>query len=247
VLADFGFVVGPVLAVSIALTVSPEASVLTCAALLTIAVPLVLRGAGRQRPDVIVVGRHWSGPLRSSAVRWVFGVATFFFIGVHVMEVVLVSYGGSQKVTLTGGALLSVIAIASMVGGTVLGGLPEGAARRFMRPAMVMSGIAAFLLLLVGATFVHPVLVFAACVPVGLCLGPSFAAVYGAAGDNAPEGQETETQSWVAGAMMLGGGIGTAAGGWSIQHAGLSGALLIAPVGCAIAALCATRLPRAGG
>ncbi|MFI0263209.1 MFS transporter [Streptomyces sp. NPDC017056] len=243
VLADFGFMVGPVAAVALARGISPDAAVPACGLLLAVAVPLALRGAGAKAPKEAPPRRHWAGPLRSAALRRVFSVAFCFFLGVNALEVSLASYGRKGEVTLAGGALLSLVAMASMAGGALLGGLPARAARLLMRPTVPLGGNALCLLLLAGAASVHPVLVPLACLPVGFCLGPCFASVYGTAADHAAKGEEAETQSWVAGAMMAGGALGAVVGGWSLAHGGLAGALLPASAAWAAGAVCGSRVP----
>ncbi|MFH8408777.1 MFS transporter [Streptomyces sp. NPDC018019] len=243
VLADFGFMVGPVAAVALARGITPDAAVLACGLLVAVAVPLGLRGAGARAPKEAPPRRHRAGPLRSAALRRVFSVAFCFFLGVNVLEVSLASYGRKGEVTLAGGVLLSLIAVASMAGGALLGGLPARAARRLLRPTVPLAGNAVCLLLLAAASFVHPVLVPLACLPVGFCLGPCFASVYGTAADHAAKGEEAETQSWVAGAMMAGGALGAAAGGWSLAHGGPAGALSLAAATWAAGAACGARIP----
>ncbi|KAA6223854.1 MFS transporter [Streptomyces albofaciens JCM 4342] len=244
VLADFGFMVGPVAAVALARSITPDAALLACGLLVAVAVPLGLRGAGARAPKEAPPRRHWAGPLCSSALRRVFSVAFCFFLGVNIMEVSLASYGHKGEVTLAGGALLSLIAMASMAGAALLGGLPARAARRLMRPTVPLGGNAVCLLLLAAAGFVHPLLVPPACLPVGFCLGPCFASVYGTAADHAGKGEEAETQSWVAAAMMAGGALGAAVGGWALAHGGLTGALLLASAAWAAGAVCGARVPR---
>ncbi|MEU7259648.1 MFS transporter [Streptomyces rimosus] len=244
VLADFGFMIGPVAAVALARSITPDAALLVCGLLVSVAVPLGLRGAGARALKEAPAREHWAGPLRSAALRRVFSVAFCFFLGVNVMEVSLASYGRKGEVTLAGGALLSLIALASMAGGALLGGLPARAAQRLIHPTVPLGGNAVCLLLLAVASFVHPFLVPLACLPVGFCLGPCFASVYGTAADHASKGEEAETQSWVAGAMMAGGALGAAVGGWSLAHGGLAGALLLASAAWAAGAVCGARVPR---
>jgi predicted MFS family arabinose efflux permease len=244
VLSDVGFMIGPVLAVFLAQAVAPEAALITCALLVLVAVPLVLRASGGERAVPAGTKKHWAGPLRSPGVRWGFVVAFFFLLGVNDLEAVLASYGGRGQVSVVGGVLLGVIAVASMAGGGLLGALPVRFARRLMRPAPALAAIALCVLPLVAALPEHPVLVFLACGPVGFCLGPCFASIYKATGDSAAEGEQAEAQSWVAGAMMAGGALGTAAGGWGVQYTGPAGALALAPTAWLVAAAFGTRLGR---
>ncbi len=234
--------VGPVAAVALARGIAPEAAVLVCGLLVTTAVPLALYGAGARAPEEASPRRHWTGPLRSSALCQVFSVAFCFFLGVNVLEVSLAAYGREGEVTLAGGTLLSLIAMASMAGGVLLGGLPTPAARRLTQPTVPLGGSAVCLLFLVGAYFMHPILVALACLPVGFCLGPCFASVYGAAADHASKGEKAETQSWVASAMMAGGALGAAVGGWILAHGGPTGALLLTTAAWAAGAICGARL-----
>ncbi|MEU7906221.1 MFS transporter [Actinoplanes sp. NPDC049118] len=244
VLTDIGFMVGPVLAIGLGQAIAPVVGIVTCAVLMILAVPLILRnarGIALERPPT---RPHWAGPLRRARARWVFLVAALFFFGVSVMETVLASFGSDGEVTLTGGAVLSLIAVASMIGGLAVGGLPSAVSRRLARPAVIIAMIAGAVLLMAGLLTLADWSAYLACVPVGLCLGPSFVAVYGAAGDAAGPGEQAETQSWVASALMAGGALGTAAGGWAVQSYGHAPALAMGGLVMVCGALAGTRVAR---
>ena len=245
VLTDVGFMVGPVLAIGIGHATAPVAGLAICALLMMIAVPLMLRGARGGSAPRPPAARHWAGPLRQATSRWVFLVAACFFFGVHAMETALASYGSGDEVTLAGGAALSIIAAGSVLGGIVVGGLPPTRSRRLMRPTVVLSTMAGAMFLLAMLLAVDPLLGYLACVPVGLCLGPSLAAIFNATGDAAAPGEEAESQSWAASALMAGAALGVAAGGWGVQRYGLAVPLVMAGAMTAVGALAGTRLPAA--
>ncbi|MER6218503.1 MFS transporter [Streptomyces sp. NPDC001674] len=244
VLADIGFMVGPVLAIGLSRAISPIAGVVTCAVLMILAVPLVLRNAHGIAFERSPNRAHLAGPLRRARARWVFLVAALFFFGVSVMEIVLASFGSGSKVTLTGGTVLSIIAVASVIGGLAVGGLPTTLSQRLTQPSVIIAVIAGAVLLMAGLLALADWSVYLACVPVGLCLGPSFVAIYGAAGDAAAPGEQAETQSWVGSALMAGGALGAATGGWAVQSYGHAAALATAGLAMACGALAGTRVAR---
>jgi MFS family permease len=137
--------------------------------------------------------------------------------------------------------VLSIIAVFSVVGGLTVGGLPASVADRITRPQVIITLIAAALLLMAGLTALADWSVYPAAVPVGFCLGPSFVAVYGAAGRAAAPGEQAEMQSWVASALSTGGALGTAAGGWTVQQHGHSVALAVGGLVMALGGLAGTR------
>ncbi|MCP9945313.1 MFS transporter [Streptomyces somaliensis] len=244
VLTDIGFMVGPVLAIGLGRAIGPVAGVVACAVLMILVVPLILRSARGIAFERSLARSHWAGPLRRARVRWVFLVAALFFFGVKIMEMVLASFGSGSKVTLTGGAVLSLIAVASVIGGLAVGGLPTAVSQRLTRPAVIIAMIAGAVLLMAGLLTLADWSVYLVCVPVGLCLGPSFVAVYGAAGDAAGPGEQAETQSWVGSALMAGGALGTAAGGWAVQNYGHAAALAMGGLVMACGALAGTQVAR---
>ena len=244
VLTDCGFIAGPLLVVLLAGAVSPGTPLMICVALMVVAVPLALSAAGPKSDDSAARPRDWAGPLRSAQVRWVVLVALLFFFAFTILELTLASYGPSDGISTVGASLLSTVAIASVVGGIVLGSLSDRRQSRLMRPSMMLFGLAAAGALLIGAVRLDTALVFVACVLAGLFLGPCFASIYGAAGDSAPPAHEAETQSWVAGAMMLGGALGTAIAGWTVQQGGTAGSIGLIVVGWVLAGMCGLRIVR---
>ncbi|GLY28805.1 MFS transporter [Kineosporia sp. NBRC 101731] len=241
VLADIGFMIGPVVVVGLGQLIAPAAGIVTCAVLLVVAVPLVLRnsrGITVERPS----RGHWAGPLHRSRSRRVLLVASLFFFGVSLLQTVLAAHGSGHEVTLTGGAVLSLLAVASVTGGLVVGGLPSAVSGRLARPAVMISMIGCAVLLMAALLLVADWTVYLSCIPVGLCLGPSFVAVYGAAGEAAGPGEQAETQAWVASALMAGGALGTAIGGWTMQHHGQVPALALGGLGMLLGGLAGTRV-----
>jgi MFS family permease len=168
-------------------------------------------------------------------------VAACFFFGVGLIETVLAAHGSGAEVTLTGGAVLSIIAVASVVGGLTVGGLPAPTADRLTQPHVIITLIAAAVLLMAGLSALADWSVYLAGIPVGLCLGPCFVAVYGVAGRVAGPGEQAETQSWVASALSAGGALGTAAGGWMVQQHGHAAALAVGGLVMALGGLAGLR------
>nr|WP_269326698.1 hypothetical protein [Kineosporia mesophila] len=240
VLADVGFMIGPVVVVGLGQLIAPVAGIVTCAVLLVVAVPLVLRNARGITFERIPRG-HWAGPLHRSRSRRVLLVASLFFFGVSLLQTALAAHGSGHEVTLTGGAVLSLMAVASVAGGLVVGGLPASASRRLARPAVAVSMIGGAVLLMAALLLLADWTVYLSCIPVGLCLGPSFVAVYAAAGEAAVPGEQAETQAWVASALMAGGALGTATGGWTTQHHGPAAALALGGLGMLLGGLAGTR------
>lgn len=57
-------------------------------------------------------------------------------------------------------------------------------------------------------------------------------------------GEESETQSWVASSMMVGGALGTAVGGWGVQQYGLAATVMMAGVAMMLGAMAGHFSPR---
>ncbi|MFJ7592115.1 MFS transporter [Streptomyces sp. NPDC097617] len=205
VLADAGFIVGPLLVGVLSSVLVPQAALGASVLVSVMATLLLLRAlAGREPAKSIGKEQNWRGSLTSVPLRLHLGCALFFSAAVGVVEVSLVSHGGE----LLGSVSVSVLSAGSIAGGLVIGALPPTRAAQVSRlPRLLLYlGLAATVLAVAGTS--HPVVAIALTLTVGTAFGPCFVAVYGLTGDLAPAGTAAETQAWVGAALQGGAALG---------------------------------------
>ncbi|MFJ7272717.1 MFS transporter [Streptomyces sp. NPDC099050] len=233
VLADAGFIVGPLLVGVLSAVLVPQVALGTCVLVSALATVLLLRAlAGREPAKSAGKQQSWMGSLTSVPLRLHLGCALFFSAVVGVVEVSLISYGGE----LLGSVSVSVLAAGSIVGGLVIGALPPVRAAQVSQLPRLLSylGLAATALAVAGTS--HPVVVIALTLAVGMAFGPCFVAMYGMTGDLAPIGTAAETQAWVGAALQGGAALGQAAGAFAFGLWGFGAGVGLAPVFALMAA-----------
>jgi hypothetical protein len=220
-----------VLASALATGVAPAAAVAVLLTLTGIAVIIVAGPARRPSgPVPRPAGRSGPGPLRSGALRKLFIMAALVNLALTATEVALTACVRHHHALWAAGPLLAEISIGSIVGSLLLG------ARGYRLPRL-LAGYACGLGLLTAAGRYAPLLAVAAPLA-GLCLGPTLAALFGAAAAAAPPGRGTGTQSWL-NSMMNGGAAAGAA------MAGLASARPVLALGLAASAAVAALLSAA--
>ncbi|MFE3187160.1 MFS transporter [Streptomyces violascens] len=235
VLADLGFIAGPMLAAFLAELVAPWAGLATAAFLTTSATILLLC---RRLPQPVrqdkPATRDWMGPLRSRPLRHTLTAAVLFFLAVRSIELAFPAWAHQHNAPLMSGILLSAMAIGSVIGGVVLGALPpRWGAKASLSVTLAVLALGAALVAAASQTYVG--VLIAAAALLGLALGPTFVALYSTAGDLAPPDMAAETQSWIGAFMALGGSAGTAISGLVAQKSGPETALVLAAVALAAA------------
>ncbi|MFI6056063.1 MFS transporter [Streptomyces violascens] len=243
VLADLGFIAGPMLAAFLAELVAPWAGLAAAAFLTTSATVLLLL---RRLPQPVrqekPAARDWMGPLRSRPLRHTLTAAVLFFLAVRSIELAFPAWAQQHDAPLMSGILLSVMAIGSVIGGVVLGALPPhwgGKASLSVTLTVLALGTA----LVAAASQTYVAVLIAAAAILGLALGPTFVALYSTAGDLAPPDMAAETQSWIGSFMALGGSAGTAISGLIAQKSGPGTALVVAATAMAVASYLARTAP----
>ena len=227
---DLAYITGPVLASVLATGLAPAAAVavllgLTGAAVLTIVTPS--RRPGNGKPEPAPASRSRRSPLRSAALRELLVTAALTNAALSATEVALIAYVRHHHALWASGPLLAEVSIGSIVGSLFLASQP----RRLRR---LLAGYAGGLAVLTAAGLYPPLLAVAAPLA-GLCLGPTLAALFGAAARAAPPGTGTETQSWL-NSIMNGGAAGGAA------LAGFASGRPLVALGLAAAAAAAAAL-----
>ncbi|MET9411879.1 MFS transporter [Streptomyces sp. NPDC002935] len=227
VLADAGFIVGPVLVGVISSLLAPSAAMVACVLVSTLATLLLLRALAGREPLKSEPGeRSWKGALDSVPLRMILGCAVFFSATVGGVEVILASHGGE----LMGSVLVSVLSVGSITGGLAVGALsPERAARvGRLSLLLVYLCVASALLAFVGDGHAVATVVLAAAV--GMAFGPCFVALYGQTADLAPAGTAAETQAWAGAALQGGTALGQAAGAYAYGRWGFGAGMTLVPV-----------------
>ncbi len=211
------FTAGPLFAAAIVVIVSPIAALILCA-VCTLAgtVLFVTREPSRTwRPGPDAGSHGVLGALRSAGVRTIM-VATIpigFCFG--AVEISLPAFASEHGAPAWAGALLSVWAAASAIGGLAYG------ARTFTAPLpTVYLRLAALLPLGFLPALAAPSIAAMAVliVPAGLLIAPLGAAGNQLVGEVAPPGAETEAYTWPVTAMLAGFAAGTAVGGTLVEH-----------------------------
>jgi MFS family permease len=232
------FITGPLLAAGISTLVSPEAAVLTAAAMQTVgALGVAATPASRRwRPAEREPGASRVGALSNPGLRTLVAALTITAISVGVLEIGIPAFAEQEGSRSDAGWLLALWG-----GGSLLGGLWYGArrwrsgtARRFFFVATVMAvGLAP--LPLAGSLPAFAALVVVA----GLGLAPSTAVCYSLVGELAPGGALTEAYAWQIVAYVSGGAVGAWLAGVVVEEAGVTAALACAPAAAALGLLVA--------
>jgi MFS family permease len=232
------FTTGPLIAATIIAVVSPIAALGLSAACTLAGVALfVTRPPSREwRPAADARGHGVLGALRSPGVRTLMlaNVPIGFCFG--AVEISLPAFASEHGAPEWAGALMSVWAAASAVGGIAYG------ARSFRSPVpSVYLGLAALLPLGFLPALAAPSIALMALLilPAGLLIAPLGAALNQLVGDVAPAGAKTEAYAWPVTALLAGFAGGTAVGGSLVEsldwHACFVAASLAAALGASLA------------
>ena len=255
---DLAYITGPVLASALATGIAPAAALGVLLLLTGVAVAAVAgqvgaapaqpaprpasRGATRQasqsrRPS-------WPEPLLAAGLRRLLLTAALVNAALSATEVALTSYVRDHHALWASGPLLAGVSAGSILGSLLIGvrPLPGGQSRRL---TLLLAAYAAGLVGLAAAAL-YPPLLAAAAPLAGLCLGPTLATLFSAAGSAVPHGG-TQAQAWLNSIMNGGAAAGAAIAGLTSAVPGLGLALAagIATAAAASAAIAGTRATRA--
>ncbi|MGW2545551.1 MFS transporter [Kitasatospora sp. NPDC001574] len=218
------FIVGPILAVTLATSVFPEAGVLLAGVFL--AVGVVLFAAQRStEPPVHPSARHTGTPVirnRGLQVLILTFVATGAIFG--SVEVVTVAYAKAQGHTAISSVILALWAFGSCLAGVVFGTLKltGSMAGRFLGGVVFMAVSMVPLLLIAesvsgvgGLVAVGGALLIA-----GIAISPTLITAMALVERLVPPAQLTEGMTWTTTGLALGVATGSSAGGWVVDAAG---------------------------
>ena len=225
------FVVGPLIAASLATAVSPAAGLFLCVGCYALAAAGFATAPAASRVDLDEpVERTRFGPLRSPGMRTLLLAGAVTAVSFGALEVALPAFAEAEGARGAVGPLITVWALGSLIGGLWYGGRswsspPE---RRFL----VLMG-----LLVLGSA----PLPFAPSIGVmgvlllltGLALAPLTTVEYALVDRLAPPGTETEAYSWQIVAVVIGAAAGSFAAGLLIEKASVGWALATAGIACA--------------
>nr|AVW82917.1 MFS transporter [Nocardia interforma ATCC 21072] len=223
------FVFGP-LVVSLCLAVFAPVSALWAQALLTVvgvAMFATASPARRWTPEK-VENRHWLGPLRHRGLMLLLLAPIGMGVAIGTLNVLVVSY--AERFEVFGGApmLLTLNALASLVGVLIYGLIPW---KIQPRTRIVYFSVG----LLVGygllATVPSPLGMAGLMLLTGFFLAPMLAALFGLIGDLAPRGTVTEAFAWLVTLFAAGSSLGAAVVGPVLDRDNLNLAAAHAGVG----------------
>ena len=227
VAVELCFAIGPLLTALLASAVSPVAAVLVAAVMATVGA-LWMAGTPAVRdvqPHPAAGGGGRGGPLRSPAVRALLLTVAGVGVGFGAIEVSLPAFvedlGGRPA---TGGLLLSVWAVGSIVGGLVYGGAQLSAPPRRQLPVLVAAlALSSALPLLADGLVGMSALMFV----YGLTIAPFSACSSVLLSEAAPAGTTTEAFAWSSSMIFGGAAIGSALAGVLVERSGPTAGLLV--------------------
>lgn len=141
----------------------------------------------------------------------------FFVTSFSSVSLGIVAFADDHGNRLIAGVLETVWAVGSLVGGLVVGALPGRQRSYVWRRALLVS---AGMLLCVFATGSTVALGIALMLS-GLVLAPTVGALYERLGTMTPDSVRTEVFGWMGSGAMVGGAIGSAAGGYVVETFGV--------------------------
>jgi MFS family permease len=230
VMAEFNFIVGPILAAALAALVSPAAAVIAITALKTVGTLAfsATRASRQWRGHEHDGPRHWLGPLASPGMRAMLVADVPFGAFIGFLDVAIPAFAKEEGSTALAGVLLAALAVGSMIGGVIYGGQPR-----------TLSGVRYAQLAALQALFALPLIFADSTLAVGLAMGLAGLAVApltvvgsGITDLVAPAGTATEATSWVVTAYSFGLAAGTALAGALVDGPGTRAAFAAA-AGCA--------------
>ncbi|MFB7669013.1 MFS transporter [Kitasatospora sp. NPDC056138] len=211
--SDVSFITGPAVAAWLCLNVSDIIPFVLFGLLMITAVVLVLSLPPISPPVRRPGGRHWAGPLRSSALCRLLIVNAAFSSMITAIDVVVPILNAQQGTGMYNGLDLGALSAGSIIGSLALGALP-GLLAHAPKIAVLLGVFATGAAVLAAASQLSPLAMALACPVAGLAYGSTFGALLTAGGNLAPEGCATETQGWLSSLMQGGSAVGASAAAW---------------------------------
>ena len=226
VVIELCFVGGPALVAGLTAVSGPSAAVLTSGALVLVGGTwLASTPACRAVRPHPAHGGPGRGPLSSPAVRALLLTVGCVGAGFGALEVAMPAFTEAHGAGPgTAGVLLAVWSAGSVLGGLVYGAVHLPARPERQMPWLVTAlAVGTVLPLLAGRPLLMGVLLAA----YGLTIAPFSTCNSVLLARAAPAGSTTEAFAWSSSLIFGGAALGNAAGGWLVQHAGVTEALLL--------------------
>jgi MFS family permease len=205
---DLAYIVGPVVASTLAAGLSPAGAVGLLLAL-TAAATVIIAAGGDRGGQRAVAPRPIRGPLSFPALRRLLVTGALVNVALSGTTVALTGYVREHHALWASGPLLAEVSVGSIAGSLLFGARGSPGERRLPRLLVCYAlGLAAL-----AAAALHAPLVAVAAPLAGLCLGPSLATLFGLASSAVPGGGGTEAQAWLNSAMNGGAAAGAALAG----------------------------------
>ncbi|MFE7193343.1 MFS transporter [Kitasatospora sp. NPDC057541] len=224
VVDEICFIVGPILSVTLATAVFPEAGVLLAGVFLAVGVALFAAQRSTE-PPVHPAARHAGSPVilnRGLQVLILTFVSTGAIFG--SVEVVTVAFTKAQGHGATSGPILALWALGSCVAGVVFGALkPRGSMPVRFLVGVVFMAVSMVPLLLLAETVNGVgglVAVGGALLIAGIAISPTLITAMAVVERLVPAAQLTEGMTWTTTGLALGVAVGSSAGGWVVDASG---------------------------
>ncbi|MFJ8045307.1 MFS transporter [Kitasatospora sp. NPDC096147] len=237
VVDELCFIIGPILSVTLATSVFPEAGVLLAGVFLLVGV--VLFTAQRRTEPPVRPEEHRAGRSAIFSKGLQVLVATFVATGAVFgsVEVVTLAYAEAEGHKSLTGVVLAIYALGSCLAGVVFGTLKltGSMATRFLVGVALMAG--SMVPLVVVGSLVHGtaglIAISAALFVAGISISPTLITAMALVERLVPAAQLTEGMTWTTTGLALGVALGSSAGGLVVDAAGASAGYWV-PVASAV-------------
>jgi predicted MFS family arabinose efflux permease len=241
---ELSFMLGPLLAATLAAGISPEVGYMTAIVLqATGALAVAANPASRRwRPEPHEPGTRRAGALSLPALRILLIPLTLSAVSLGVLEIGIAAFAEHHGSRDDSGWLFALWSVGSLAGGLWYG------AREWRAPAHMrfLAVTAAMAVCLVPLPLAGSMAVFAATVVLaGLALAPSTTATYSLVSELAPSTAVTESYAWVIVCFVAGSAAGAWVAGVVVESVSVAAALACAPLAGALALLVALAARRA--
>jgi MFS family permease len=231
------FVIGPLIAASLATALSPAVGLLLCAGFYVVAATgFATAPAARAVAPEEYVERTRAGALRPPGMRTLVLVGAVTAISFGALEVALTAFAEAEGSRAAVGPLVTAWALGSVIGGLWYGGRSWSMPieKRFLA-LMALLALGSAPLPFAPSIGVMGVLL----VLTGFALAPLATTEYSLVARLAPPGSETEAYSWQIVANVMGAAAGSFIAGVLVEEAGVEWALATAGIACAAGLLVA--------
>ncbi|MCK2237002.1 MULTISPECIES: MFS transporter [unclassified Crossiella] len=231
---------GPLLAALTVGLAGPRAAVgliaaLALASVLSFAAALRRAGLGEPAPKAAGTAVTSGSVLAVPGLTPALVAAMLLMMGFSSVNLVIIAVGRELALPAVAGALVSVWAIGSMIGGLVAGGR-SGTPRYVLRMALLTAGVAILVPALPPLSTASPMLIGTLLAIGGLAISPTVAAANQRIGELAPADRAAEAFGWLASFTTTGTALAAPFAGWLLDTVGPAAAA----GGAAVAALIAT-------